>query len=85
MAVESGGSGSLEEFRARARAVWGEERAAEIAEDVLQKTAAAVDRMHELSLEIASGPGFYLGEFSDLVRPEQLEQPDPGQERGNPA
>ena len=82
MAVESGSGGALEDFRARAKAMWGEERAAEIEEETLRKTAAAVDRMHALSLEIASGPGFYLGEFSGTERPEQPEQeaPKPNEE-----
>ena len=71
MAVESGSGGTLDDFRARAKAMWGEERAAEIEEETLRKTAAAVDRMHALSLEIVSGPGFYLGEFSRSEQPEQ--------------
>ena len=63
MTSESDSSGSLQEFRARAEAMWGVERAGQIDEETLRKTAAAVDRMHGLSPEIGSGPGFYLGEF----------------------
>ena len=76
MADERDSGGTLEEFRARARALWGEKRAAEIDEETLRKTAAAVDRMHALSPEIASGPGFYLGEFSRSARPEGPEGPE---------
>lgn len=72
---------TLEDFRARALAMWGEERAADIDETVLRKTAAAVDRMHGLSLEIGSGPGFYLGEFSQSGEPVQ----PPADEAGSPA
>ena len=73
MTTESDSSGSLEEFRARAVAMWGAERAGQIDEETLRKTAAAVDRMHGLSPEIGSGPGFYLGEFSSSIEPEEPE------------
>ena len=80
-----GGSGglldaTLEDFRARARAMWGEGRALEIDEETLRKTAAAVDRMHALSLETTSGPGFYLGEFSQSGQPVQPEHEEPRDE-----
>ncbi len=77
MADERDSGGILEDFRARARTVWGEERAAEIDEETLRRAAAAVDRMHALSPEIASGPGFYLGEFSRSAQPER-DEPEEG-------
>lgn len=77
MAIKSGSGGTLDEFRARAEAMWGAERAAGIEEEVLRKTAAAVDRMHALSPPIASGPGFYLGEFSPPAQPERDEPEQP--------
>ncbi len=80
MAIESGSDGTLDEFRVRAVAMWGAERAAEIEEEVLRKTAAAVDRMHALTPEIASGPGFYLGEFSPPAQPEPDEPEQPEEE-----
>jgi len=80
MADEGGSGGTLDEFRARAAAMWGEGRAAEIDEETLRKTAAAVDRMHTLSPEITSGPGFYLGEFSRSGQPEQPAQEEPRDE-----
>ena len=83
--TDEGGSGgflggTLEDFRARARAMWGEGRAAKIDEETLRKTAAAVDQMHALSPEITSGPGFYLGEFSRSGQPEQPEQDKAGRD-----
>ncbi len=76
MTSESDSSGSLEEFRARAEAMWGVERAVQIDEETLRKTAAAVDRMHGLSPEIGSGPGFYLGEFRGEFGHNQAVNPD---------
>lgn len=50
------------EMRARAVAVWGEERAAAI-EQVLERTARAVWKMSRIDFAPEEGPAFFLGEF----------------------
>ena len=49
-------------MRARAVAMWGEERAGAI-EQALERTACAVWKMSQIDFAPEEGPAFFLGEF----------------------